>query len=62
MIIKATVSELIDSGKWGEFCAWKGWDVWIVNEGRIDGDEVVEWDTSQCHADCVFDCKGVDNE
>lgn len=31
-------------GKWEKVCDYKGWDFWILNEGRISEDEWVTFD------------------
>lgn len=31
-----TANEIIDRGVWDEFCQLRGYDVWCVNEGRMD--------------------------
>ena len=39
MEIVITASEAIDRGIWGKLCELRGWDEWIVNEGRMSIDE-----------------------
>ncbi len=41
MMIVATLDELIDGGRWDQFCEDKGWNVWCVNEGLASSDEKV---------------------
>jgi hypothetical protein len=36
-----TASEAIDKGIWDELCELRGWNVWIVNEGRMPSDETI---------------------
>ncbi len=36
---RITANRLIESGQWDKFCELRGWNPWIVNEGRLDGDE-----------------------
>lgn len=39
--ISLTASEAIDRGLWDQLCELRGWNVWIVNEGRMPSDEVI---------------------
>lgn len=39
--ISLTASEAIDRGIWDELCELRGWNVWIVNEGRMPSDEEI---------------------
>lgn len=39
--ISVTASEAIDRGLWDQLCEMRGWNVWIVNEGRMPSDEVI---------------------
>lgn len=41
MGVSITFGELIEQGCWDEFCELKGYDVWIVNEGKADSSECV---------------------
>ena len=43
--VTMTVKQIMDLGLWDKVCEYKGWDVWILNEGRIDSLEEVEFDT-----------------
>lgn len=36
---KITPKWLMNRGLWDKLCEMKGWSVWIVNEGQIDGNE-----------------------
>jgi hypothetical protein len=40
--INISISNICDKGAWIEFCEWKGWNEWIINEGRIEKGERVE--------------------
>lgn len=40
-----TVKQIMDLGLWEKVCEYKGWDTWIVNEGRIQEDELVTFDS-----------------
>lgn len=42
--VELTVKQIINFGLWEKVCEYKGWDHWIVNEGRIDENEIVEFD------------------
>ena len=39
MDIVITAGEAIDRGIWDGLCALRGWDAWVVNEGRMSIDE-----------------------
>ena len=39
--VTLTANEAIDKGLWDEICEMKGWNPWIVNEGRMDGEEEI---------------------
>lgn len=57
--IQLTVRQIINLGLWEQVCEYKGWDTWILNEGRIDEDDVVEFDdTFEKEDDCVNSDKG----
>ncbi|MGJ0846583.1 hypothetical protein ACR77J_07835 [Tissierella praeacuta] len=43
--VKMTVRQIMDLGLWNKVCEYKKWDPWILNEGRIDYDEIVEFDS-----------------
>lgn len=40
-----TVKQIMDLGLWEKVCEYKGWDTLIVNEGRIQEDELVTFDS-----------------
>jgi len=40
--VNFTIKQITDKGCWEEFCDYKGWNVYIIKEGRIDYDEKVE--------------------
>jgi len=40
-----TVKQIMDLGIWQQVCDYKGWDYWSVNEGRIEENELVEFDS-----------------
>lgn len=42
--IELTVKQIMNLGLWDKVCAYKGWSEWILNEGRIDENEIVEFD------------------
>ena len=42
MKIKTTAQEIMDRGRWEEFCELKGVFVWAVSEGLMDGSEEFE--------------------
>lgn len=42
--IQLTVRQIINLGLWNKVCEYKGWNEWILNEGRIDENEMVEFD------------------
>lgn len=39
--IVITASEAIAKGIWDELCELRGWNPWIVNEGRMPSDEEI---------------------
>ena len=43
--VTMTVKQIMDLGLWDKVCEYKNWDVWILNEGKIDSSEEVEFDT-----------------
>lgn len=43
--VKMTVRQIMDLGLWEKVCSYKGWDCYILNEGRISEDEIVEFDS-----------------
>lgn len=40
--MKLTLAEIMDTGKWDEFCELRGWNPWIVNESIAHPGEEVE--------------------
>jgi hypothetical protein len=42
-----TIRQIMDSGHWDDFCKLRGWDPWIVNEGRADSSEEVELEDAE---------------
>jgi len=44
--VKMTVQQIMDLGLWEKVCEYKGWNIWIVNEGKMQEDEIVEFDTT----------------
>ncbi|MCL1696325.1 hypothetical protein [Lysinibacillus sp. BPa_S21] len=40
-----TVKQIHELGLWEKVCEYKGWDTWILNEGKIEEDELVEFDS-----------------
>jgi len=44
-LVTMTVKQIMDLGLWEKVCDYKGWNLWIVNEGKIDSSEEVEFDT-----------------
>jgi len=40
-----TVKQIMDLGLWDKVCEYKSWDVWVLNEGKIDSSDEVEFDT-----------------
>ncbi|MFA1510014.1 hypothetical protein ACDN41_12360 [Priestia aryabhattai] len=43
-VIELTVKQIQNLGLWSKVCEYKGWDEYIVNEGRISDDELVKFD------------------
>lgn len=41
MEIKITINDLLDKGIWQEACEILGFNEWAVNEGLLDGDDIV---------------------
>lgn len=44
-LIKMTVREIMDLGLWEKVCKYKGYDEWILNEGKIGENDTIEFDT-----------------
>lgn len=42
--IELTVQQIINLGLWEDVCNYKEWNPYIAKEGRIDLDELVEFD------------------
>lgn len=42
--IELTVRQIMNFGLWDKVCEYKGWEPYILNEGRISEDELVEFD------------------
>ena len=40
-----TVQQIVDLGMWEKVCEYKCWDTWILNEGKINPAEAVDFDT-----------------
>ena len=38
---KITPNILMEKGLWEWYCDQKGWHYWVVNEGLLDGDEIL---------------------
>lgn len=43
--VKMTVKQILDLGLWDKVCEYKDWSPWILNEGQIGEDELVEFDS-----------------
>lgn len=43
--VKMTVKQIKDLGLWEKVCDYKGINPWGVNEGLIDYDDIIEFDT-----------------
>lgn len=43
--VSMTVRQILDLRLWDEVCEYKGWNPWMRNEGQIEDDEVVEFDS-----------------
>lgn len=43
--VTMTVRQIVDLGLWDKVCDYKGWNSWILNEGRIDENEDVTFDS-----------------
>lgn len=41
-----TVRQIMDLGLWEKVCEYKGWNEWILNEGRISEDEEVTFNST----------------
>lgn len=41
MKVTLTLGEIMDKGRWDEFCELKGWNVYCVNEGQASSDDEV---------------------
>lgn len=42
-----TAHKLMGMGLWDQFCGLKGYSVWCVNEGQLDGDEELTLSVSE---------------
>lgn len=42
--VNLQVRNIMNLGLWDKVCEYKGWNPWILNEGRISEDEWVEFD------------------
>ena len=42
--IELSVRQIMNLGLWDKVCESKGWSEWIYNEGRIDDNDLVEFD------------------
>lgn len=42
--IKLTVRQILNLGLWDQVCDYLGWEPHIIREGRIDYDDLVEFD------------------
>lgn len=42
--IELTVKQIMNLGLWDKVCEYKGWNTWILNEGQIDENDLVEFD------------------
>jgi len=54
-LVTMTVKQIMDLGLWDKVCKYKGWDIWILNEGKIDSSEEVEFDTEFKKELCKYD-------
>lgn len=45
MKTELTVRQIVDLGIWSQVCDYKGWNPYCINEGQIDYDEIVEFDS-----------------
>lgn len=43
-VIELTVKQIMNLGLWDKVCEYKGWEPYILSEGRIDEDELVMFD------------------
>jgi len=43
-VIELTVKQIQNLGLWSKVCEYKGWDEYILNEGRISENELVKFD------------------
>lgn len=42
--IELTVKQIMNLGLWTKVCEYKGWSEWIYNEGKIEYNDLVEFD------------------
>lgn len=42
--VELTVKQIINLGLWEKVCDYRGWNTWILNEGKMDENETVEFD------------------
>lgn len=43
--VEMTVRQIMHLGLWDKVCEYKGWNPYCLNEGLIDYDEMIEFDT-----------------
>lgn len=68
--VRMTVRQTIELGLWDRVVEYLGWDPYVVAEGRVELDEVIEFDsdfkkeekelskeTKKMILDCVLDCE-----
>lgn len=44
-MVRMTVKDIMNLGLWDKVCEYKNWNPYIIREGRIDDDEMVEFDS-----------------
>lgn len=44
--VEMTVGQIMELGLWDNVCKYKGWNPYILNEGLVAKDEIVEFDTT----------------
>ena len=47
MKVTVTLQDILDKGAWDRYCDMRGWDVYIINEGKASPDEEVTLTTEQ---------------
>lgn len=53
--VQMAVQQIVDLGLWSKVCEYKGWNEWILNEGKINENEIVTFDSEFKKEETVYD-------